>query len=59
MADKFRYYLISEPERIDKSYSQTSDVNLYYIRSNKKIPNLRVIDTLDIVILEELNMIKK
>ena len=47
--DNYRYLLINEPEtkdNKDNSHSQTSDVNIYYIRSKKKdIPNLRIIDT--------------
>ena len=46
LQDKYRYFLVDEPERIDKSHSQTSDVNIYYIRAkNGYYPNLRIIDT--------------
>ena len=46
--DNYRYLLINEQSKDNKdnSHSQTSDVNIYYIRSKKKdIPNLRIIDT--------------
>ena len=47
--DNYRYLLINEAEtkdNKDNSHSQTSDVNIYYIRSKKKgTPNLRIIDT--------------
>ena len=46
LSDRFRYFLVDEPERIDNSHSQTSNVNIYYIRSKTNyIPNLRIIDT--------------
>ena len=43
--DDFRYILINEDERINQAHSQTSDVNIYYIKSHNNHPPIKIIDT--------------
>ena len=43
--DKFRYKIIEEEPNRNRSESQTSEVNIYYIHSHNGYPQIKIIDT--------------
>ncbi|CDW82558.1 UNKNOWN [Stylonychia lemnae] len=45
-SDNFRYILINEQTGISQALSQTSDVNVYYVKSHREgFPPIKVVDT--------------